>query len=149
MILERAKVVETNASGVLVETERSSVCGSCIANKGCGTASLARMFGERKQRVWIPTAAVLAKGEEVTLGLSEQALLRGALTVYLLPLVSTLAAAIAGQSIQEGSGEGLAILFGICAFALSMAWVQRRSLAISQDCRYQPKLVSLGEKASR
>ena len=52
MIEENGRVVDVEDGYAWIETERRSTCGSCSANKGCGTATLAKVMGQApEQRV--------------------------------------------------------------------------------------------------
>jgi positive regulator of sigma E activity len=96
MIEERAEVVACEGRFAWVQTQRASTCGSCAANKGCGTATLAKVLGQRRTRVRVLNDARAVAGEQVVIGLSEQALVRGALAVYLVPLLGLLGGALFG-----------------------------------------------------
>ena len=147
MIEERAQVVALNAEGVWVETQRRTACGQCSANKGCGTATLAKVLGNKRSRVRAlnPKATSVAVGDEVVIGIDEQALVRGSLAVYTVPLLSLFVFGLLGQLLGTqllfGDSEWLSIGLSIFGLILGFAWVRRFTGRIASDERYQPVLL--------
>ena len=147
MIEEHAQVVALNAEGVWVETQRRTACGQCSANKGCGTATLAKVLGNKRSRVRAlnPKATSVAVGDEVIIGIDEQALVRGSLAVYTVPLLSLFVFGLLGQLLGTqllfGDSEWLSIGLSILGLVLGFAWVRRFTGRIANDERYQPVLL--------
>lgn len=147
MIEEHAQVVALNAEGVWVETQRRTACGQCSANKGCGTATLAKVLGNKRSRVRAlnPKATSVAVGDEVIIGIDEQALVRGSLAVYTVPLLSLFVFGLLGQLLGTqllfGDSEWLSIGLSILGLVLGFAWVRRFTARIASDERYQPVLL--------
>ena len=147
MIEEHAQVVALNAEGVWVETQRRTACGQCSANKGCGTATLAKVLGNKRSRVRAlnPKATSVAVGDEVIIGIDEQALVRGSLAVYTVPLLSLFVFGLLGQLLGTqllfGDSEWLSIGFSLFGLVLGFAWVRRFTGRIASDERYQPVLL--------
>ncbi len=141
MIEETATVVSEEDGFVWVETQRQSTCGSCAANKGCGTATLSKVLGQRRTRVRALNGVGAHAGERVVIGLQESALVRGSLMVYTMPLLFMLASAVLGQVLGHSSGfdaETLATLFGLAGLLFGFAQVRRFGRRIGADPRYQP-----------
>lgn len=147
MIEEHALVVALNDDGVWVETQRRTACGQCAANKGCGTATLAKVLGNKRSRVRAlnPKATSVAVGDEVIIGINEQALVRGSLAVYALPLlvmfVFGLLGQVLGTQLLFESPEVVIIGSSIVGLVLGFAWVRRFTSRIASDERYQPVLL--------
>jgi sigma-E factor negative regulatory protein RseC len=145
MIEERAEVVACEGRFAWVQTQRASTCGSCAANKGCGTATLARVLGQRRTRVRVLNDARAVAGEQVVIGLSEQALVRGALAVYLVPLLGLLGGALFGAHLAERllvqEADLLSILFGGLGLAIGIGWLRHHARRIREDARYQPVIL--------
>jgi sigma-E factor negative regulatory protein RseC len=147
VIEEQARVVQADGHGIWVETQRRSACGQCSANKGCGTAVIGKVVGNRRNRVQVldPQGVGTAVGEEVVIGIQEQALVRGSMAVYLLPLLSLFLFGLLGQTLAGQLGvanaEGLTILCSILGLAVGFAWVRFFSKAVTGDSRYQPVLL--------
>ena len=138
MIEEAAVVVEAGVGYAWVETRRRSACGACSASDGCGTATLAKVWGDRRVRVRAISALPLRPGDAVIVGLVEGALLRGSLLVYLLPLALLLAGALLGQAAFAGAGEEPVILAGAMGLGLGFLAAHIASRRWRSDARFQP-----------
>lgn len=132
-----------------VETRRQSACGQCVARSGCGTATLAKVLGRRRTRLRVLNPVGAVNGDEVSVGIREQALLRGSLAVYATPLLAMIALAMLGGFIAGDSGyrELSSLALGGLGLVAGLGWVARFSRAIADDPRYQP--VILGRAAAR
>ncbi len=139
MIEEQAVVMEVGEGYAWVETQRRSACGACATSEGCGTAVLAKAWGDRRVRVRaISDLPSLQPGDNVIVGLAEGALLSGSLLVYLLPLVLLLAGAMLGQAVFAGAGDEPVMLSGAVGLGLGF-WVARAwSRRWRDDARFQP-----------
>jgi len=147
MIEEHAQVIALENNDVWVETQRRSACGQCAANKGCGTATLAKVLGNKRSRVRTlnPQATSVAVGDEVIIGINEQALVRGSLVVYTVPLLMLFVFGFLGQLLSTQllmtNQDVLPIVLGLFGLLLGFAWVQRFTRQIADDVRYQPVLL--------
>jgi sigma-E factor negative regulatory protein RseC len=138
MIEEAALVVATEGEEAWVETSRRSSCGSCEA-KGCGTGALSQVLGRRSQRLRVQNPIAAAPGEAVVLGISESALLKGSLAVYLVPLLALLAGGLLGEVMAPQLGlpkEGMSIIVALIALALSFLWLRRFNRRVASDVRF-------------
>ncbi len=144
MIEETAYVVAAGPDGVWVETQRQSACGQCAARKGCGTAVLSKVLGQKRSRVQVanPDQAQVRVGDEVVIGIDESALVRGSMAVYLVPLLSFFLFGVLGQTLARqlmlDNSEGLSIIFSLLGLLLGFAWAQRYARG---DRRYQPVIL--------
>lgn len=145
MIEETALVVACEGRFAWVQTQRASTCGGCAANKGCGTAVLAKVLGQRRTRTRVLNELQAGVGEQVIIGLPEQALVRGALAVYLVPLLGLLGGALFGAYL---AGPMLArhpdlfsIFFGGLGLAVGIGWLRYYAGSIREDVRYQPVIL--------
>lgn len=126
MIEETAQVIGQKGELIVLEAETHSACESCSVNKGCGTSVLSKWVGRKFTRFELTNTVNARIGDRVVVGLSESALLRGSLFVYLLPLLSMLIFALAADALLSPmvdfrepmivlaalSGLGVAIHFG-------------------------------------
>ncbi len=147
MIEEHAQVIALENNDVWVETQRRSACGQCAANKGCGTATLARVLGNKRSQVRTlnPQATSVAVGDEVVIGINEQALVRGSLAVYTVPLLMLFVFGFFGQLLSTQllmtNQDILPIVLGLSGLLLGFVWVRRFTRRIADDVRYQPVLL--------
>jgi sigma-E factor negative regulatory protein RseC len=145
MLQEPAIVLETfeesAAAWMLVEVRRNTGCGHCASKSGCGTGVLSQWWDRSTLRLKLPNPNGLRRGDQITLELPESALLQASLWVYILPLLSLLATALAYESLAASLGwprrEGLTALAGAAGLAgglLAARWWFKRQPAP----RFQP-----------
>jgi sigma-E factor negative regulatory protein RseC len=142
MLEETAQVVHVEGNQFWVETERRSTCSSCSAQAGCGTAVLSRVLGTRRNRVRVLSDLPLRVGDRVVIGVHEQALVRGSLAVYAVPIVLMLLGALVGElgarQFLWQSAEAASTLLGIAGLAGGLWWLRRFTRRIQSDENYQP-----------
>lgn len=140
MITETGRVVAVGKGNAWVQAIRASACESCSARSGCGQRVLAAASSGRANQVLVGNNLGARVGDQVTVAVSESALLSASLLVYALPLLLLVLGAMAGQQWYSGgdagaiagSAVGLAAGFAIARF------VQARSSE-----RYQPTLIRI------
>ena len=144
MITENGRVVAVSGNTVWVQTIRQNACQSCSARSGCGQRVLAAASGGRANQVQVLNTLRVDVGDDVTLGIAEQALLQASLLVYALPLLLMVAASMAANQLVPGS-DGVAILaagLGLGAgFVVAKLWQRRRPVD------YQPHLMKVNKSA--
>lgn len=140
MIEERAWVIEAGDRYAWVETQPRTACGACPAGQGCGI--LAGAFRQRCTRLRVLTEFPVRAGDEVIIGIAENALLKGSLAVYGVPLAGLLLGAVLGQ-LAVGGGEVGAVLLGSGGLAGGFAWLCSFTRKIRTDSRFQPVVLRL------
>ncbi len=137
MIEEQGRVVALEEGAVWVETLRKSTCSSCSANAGCGQGLMDKLgVGGARGLVRALSDLQLRVGDSVVIGVSEDLLVRGALLVYLLPLLCLFAVALLAQS--AGLPEPLVIASGLSGLVLGWLVVRWRSRRVAGDPKLQP-----------
>lgn len=106
MMTAEGRIVVIRGQQAQIRIQPPSACGSCRTRSACGTG------GERL--LWVDLATDARVGDWVEMRMPTAALNRAALVAYLLPAVTTLAAAAlaapAGDAVAAGAaGVGLAI----------------------------------------
>ena len=149
IIEESGRVIAVDGDQAWVVTERQSACGSCAANKGCGTGIMSRAFSSGRQiRIKVSNAVGAAVGDEVVLGIDDRMVLRSSILMYLLPLLALLFGAFLGKFIDETvrlfNADYLSAGVGIAAMLLVFIWLHRhpRLLVAEGDC--QPRILRRG-----
>lgn len=137
MLEEQAVVVKVTQGSVWVETCRQSACQSCSSRSTCGHSLLSKMSSDKTRRLQVSTDQSFQVGDQVVLGLDEQAFLAGSALVYLLPLLTLIAGALAGEYLfgQDSAGGFLTAGLGL---ALGFAYVRFYSRRHRKDACYQP-----------
>ena len=150
MIEESALVVAVEGDDAWVETSRRSSCGGCEA-KGCGTGALSQVLGRRSQHLRVKNPIAAASGDAVVLGITESALIRGSLAVYLVPLLALIGGGLFGELLgpQLGAGgEGVTILFSLGALGLSFIWLRRFNRRAANEGRFKAVILRRAESAA-
>ena len=141
MIEETASVVQCQGDFAWVETQRKSACDSCSMNKGCGTGTISKLFGDKRTQLKVINKVQAEVGDSVLIGIDEAALLTGSFLVYLLPILFLLSFALLGEIMAKQllieNSELMSILFGLVGLALSMWWVRRKTSSLENTNRYQ------------
>lgn len=143
MIEESARVISVEDGLIWVETQRKSVCGSCSAQKGCGTASLEKVLGRRRTQVMVLSQIAVSPGDEVMIGVQESALLRGSFALYGIPLLLMLLGAVIAEAVVLSQTElpvVMGALFGLLGGLLYVALFSRKA---HLDPRYQPVILRI------
>lgn len=136
MIEETATVLSRRGDRIRVQPERQSSCGHCAARSGCGTAVLSRYLGRREAPLELVDETGAQPGERIRLGISESALLRGSLTVYMVPLLTLGGGGLLAESL--GAGDGATAGAGLFGLFLGFLWVAWRNRRLTSDPRYRP-----------
>ena len=94
MIEEEAQVIEVKGNALMLQAQTQSACGSCSANKGCGTSLLAKVVGRKFTHFQAENSVNAVVGDTVIVGIPEDALLKGSLVMYVLPIAGMLVFAV-------------------------------------------------------
>lgn len=137
MIEESGRVVALAPGAVWVETERNSTCSGCSVRGGCGQGLVERL-GIRNRRGLILALSDhrLSVGDTVVVGIRESVLLRGAVLVYLFPLIMLFISAIIASKLF--ASEPYVMVAGLGGFMLAWLVVRKRSRQTSIDSTLQP-----------
>ncbi|MEO0443485.1 MAG: SoxR reducing system RseC family protein [Pseudomonadota bacterium] len=142
MIVESAQVAAIDSDALWVETIQRSVCGRCSAKSGCGQSLLSR-FGEKPiyLRVLLQQrpASHYQVGDNISIGINDNAVVKSALLSYLLPLSFMLVfMAIAHIYFAAEMPTITMAIVGIFLGGLFVRWHQKKYL---NDERHQPIIV--------
>ncbi len=119
MIEQEASVLAVADGAALVEVPRQSSCSTCGHGNTCGTATVAKLFGNgNATRLRVIDHLGLVAGQRVVIGIRSPMLVRASLAAYLLPLLALVAAAggaeAAGLSDTAGAATGVVgLLLGL------------------------------------
>jgi sigma-E factor negative regulatory protein RseC len=141
-VIEELAIVENVGDGeVTIRTQRQSACGSCSANKGCGT-KLLNQIAEDGQR-WLASIPQnklkLSIGDTVVVGLDESALTQGSALVYGVPLV--LMIALAAIASWAGQGDAISALAAFLGLFSGFFYVRLRSGRVASQHHFKPVIL--------
>ena len=88
MLEERGVVTSIDEQIVTVQTKHNNSCGGCAANKSCGTGSLANVLGQKHTEIKVIRSDNVKIGDTVIIALNEQYLVKSAMILYLLPILT-------------------------------------------------------------
>ena len=133
MIEEQAQVVDISGDLLVLQAQTKSSCGSCAAKKGCGTSVLSKVVGRKFTRFQAENSVEAKVGDTVIVGISEQALLRGSLMMYIIPIMGMLVFALVSDHLLDLSVKNRDLLIAAAGIAglvsgslLSRWYFQRR-----------------------
>jgi sigma-E factor negative regulatory protein RseC len=146
MIEEDATVIALEGEHAIIEVARQSSCGQCAAVKGCGTAVFANWYGKRmnQMRVINPIHAVI--GDQVVVGMKEDALLKASLLVYMMPLLMMGVFAIAGRWLANEVlhivvSDAILMLLAVLGLVLALLLVRRFQRRVQTNPDYHPVIL--------
>jgi sigma-E factor negative regulatory protein RseC len=145
VITETGKVVAVKGDRVWVQTVQTSACQSCSARNGCGQKVLAAASGGRANQILVTNSINARVGDEVTIGIDEQALLGASFLVYALPLILMVVASILGHQLSGGQ-DGAALLAAVAGLALGLFAGRKWQHAGGRD--WEPRLVRVNRIGS-
>jgi len=103
MLEMRAIVMQLRGKDASVQPIGTGGCGHCDSEGGCGSSTLTKVFCNNKPRIFYVRNEVNAKvGDEVQISIPDGVLLRGAMKMYVLPLILLLVGGIAGVGLADG-----------------------------------------------
>ncbi|PCI08505.1 MAG: hypothetical protein COB77_02220 [Gammaproteobacteria bacterium] len=103
MIEEQAQVIDIKGTQLLLQAQTQSVCGGCAVNKSCGTSLLAKVVGRKFTHFQAANNINAKIGDTVVVGLDEDALLKGSLVMYVIPIMAMIVFALLADFLLKGS----------------------------------------------
>ncbi|NHA15257.1 SoxR reducing system RseC family protein [Thioalkalivibrio sp. XN279] len=145
MITETGRVLQVEGEWALVACRRQVECARCAAGRGCGGGVLGKLLGDRLHQVRAATGAVpVTPGDRVLIGLSEDAVLRAAAAVYLVPLLAALAGGVALGLVLPGGELGAVAGAGL-GLVLGLRWARGYGERHGADATLQPVVLGLSD----
>ena len=141
MIEETARVIAVENDQLLLEAQTKSSCGACEARQGCGTSVLSKWVGRKFTRFQAANTVHARVGDEVVVGLAEEAMLKGSVFVYLLPLLAMIVCAVLADSLiapDYASRDLLVLIVAVTGFALTLVFSRRFLASRSNTIKLTP-----------
>jgi sigma-E factor negative regulatory protein RseC len=152
MIEENATVLLVESGYAIVETQRKAACGSCSSADSCSTTVLSGLFKRRHNQLKVLNPIDAQPGQQVVIGLQEQALLKVSFLAYLLPLVGLFFSAMLAQHLSRDVvttlGELPGILGGLLGFVAGLILFRRISHSRSSNPNFQAVILRPGMSQS-
>lgn len=140
MIEELGRVLSVEPGAVWVETVRQSACGNCQARAGCGQALLHKLSaGSRQGFIRVLSEHRHQVGDQVVIGIPEDAVVLGSVWLYMVPLLALFLFAMLAQSL--GLSEPAIVAGASLGLAAGLALVRWHGRRHSGDPRFQPHVL--------
>lgn len=120
----RGFITAIHEDRITIEVNTASFCARCSTGKGCGAGLLGADRGPRQVDVQPPDNARFDEGDEVTLELAPQSLLRAALIVYGAPLLGV--AVVSLGAFLLGWSDAVTVVVMLAAAVLGITVGRRR-----------------------
>jgi sigma-E factor negative regulatory protein RseC len=146
MVEEQAIIVNLQDETALLEVIRNKPCGLCGQTRGCGVSLWGRLFRHRPS-VFRAQNHVNAKvGDYVVVGIQEQAVLKSAMLVYGIPLLTMLIGALilGFTGNDNGNHDGRTVIGALIGLVFGLLWVKGHTAGRGLDSRYQPVILRVG-----
>ena len=147
MIEERAVILSLESepsatdSTATLEIERKIACGLCGQTRGCGNSIWGKLFAHQSTAFKAQNRINAKVGDSVIVGINEKALLKSALLLYILPLVTMLIGAILATKIHDTNVY--AMLGALVGLLLGLLWVKGHTMSSSYFKLQQPVILRL------
>ena len=147
MIEERAVILslqsepsQTQTTATL-EIERKTACGLCGQTRGCGNSIWGKLFGHQTTAFKAQNRINAKVGDSVIVGINEKALLKSALLLYILPLVTLFFGAILASQLWQTDGSTM--LGAAIGLVLGLLWVKGHTMSNRYFSLQQPMILRL------
>ncbi|MEJ2622242.1 MAG: SoxR reducing system RseC family protein [Candidatus Thiodiazotropha sp.] len=152
MIEETATVVRIDDGYAFVETQKRAACGSCQSQGSCSTTVLSGLFKRRYSHLKVLNTVSAKPGEQVVIGLHEQALIKLSMLAYLLPLFSMIVLAIVAQylidSLTAYRGELPQVIGGLLGLIGGFFLLRLLATKNRHDPAYQAVMLRHADRVS-
>ncbi|MBL4583384.1 MAG: SoxR reducing system RseC family protein [Pseudomonadales bacterium] len=146
MIHQSAEIVEIGSRSIWIKAPRKTACGSCAAQSSCGQNLWSRFFEERQDAVEVKVDEAKFSnfkiGTQVVIGVPGAVILHGSLRIYIMPLLTMLAAVGVGQFLF-GASDGATISSAAFGLAIGFLAVRRHAQINSDNPNFHPVLLEV------
>ncbi|MCG6937205.1 MAG: SoxR reducing system RseC family protein [Gammaproteobacteria bacterium] len=116
MIEEIAQVIDIKGNNMILQAQRQSACGSCAANKGCGTSVLSKVVGRKFTRFQADNSINASVGDTVVVAIPEDAMLKGSLVMYLVPILGMIVISLLADYVLDPALQYRDFVIAVTAF---------------------------------
>jgi sigma-E factor negative regulatory protein RseC len=117
MITIKATVVAKTSDQVWIKS--TAGCMSCQSS--CGLAEIGRFLAQNHSAIALPCESMVKPGDQITIAVTESALLRAGLFAYLMP--ATLMILGAALATLAGGGDGSAVIGAVVGLTLGFSFI--------------------------
>jgi sigma-E factor negative regulatory protein RseC len=124
-----------------IEVVRKTACGLCGKTQGCGNAIWGKLFAHKTTSFKAQNNINAKTGQHVIVGIDEKALMKSALLLYIVPLVTMFVGAILASQISNS--DLTAMIGAAIGVLLGYFWVKAHTTGRSYYQSHQPKILRL------
>jgi sigma-E factor negative regulatory protein RseC len=124
-----------------IEVVRKTACGLCGKTRGCGNALWGKMFAHKTTSFKAQNSIDAKVGQSVIVGIDESALMKSALLLYIVPLVTMFIGAILAS--QVSGSELVAMLGAVVGVMVGYFWVKAHTAGRTYYQNHRPKILRL------
>ncbi|MEH6556456.1 MAG: SoxR reducing system RseC family protein [Oceanicoccus sp.] len=144
MMKETGRIVAIETDCLWVETIRQTTCNNCSAQKGCGHGILGKIGSGKSHYVRVllgdAPAAQFSVNDDIDIAIPESSLVAGAMIVYLVPILTMLAAAIAIS--RWLPGDFWVFSGSVAGFLVGLGVVRLHAIVNRNNMNYQPVVLA-------
>ena len=146
MIEQHAVILSTESDNgnppmANIEVVRKTACGLCGKTRGCGNAIWGKIFAHKSTSFKAQNNIEARAGQHVIVGIDENALMKSALLLYMVPLAVMLIGAILMSQIYQSE---IAQMFGaIAGLIIGFIWVKGHTAGHLYYEKHQPTILRL------
>ena len=143
MIEQVAHVHAIDQSSVWLDTIRLSTCKSCSMKSGCGQRLMNQATDCKRSRIQLPMplAMSLSVGDEVVLGIPQNAFIKASLLTFAMPLVSMLGCTLLAQWLRLSEPVTVIVaLLGLGLGLLLLRWYSQSDSVVNSN-QWQPVIL--------
>ncbi len=124
-----------------IEVVRKTACGLCGKTRGCGNAIWGKMFGHKMTSFKVQNTINAKVGQCVIVGIDERAVMKSAVLLYIVPLVTMIISSILVSQIN--ASDFAAIIGAVIGLLVGFFWVKGHMEGHIYYQNQQPKILRL------
>jgi sigma-E factor negative regulatory protein RseC len=133
----------TAPSIATLEIERTTACGLCGQTRGCGNSIWGKVFAHQSAAFKAQNNIAAKVGDSVIVGIDEQALLKGAALLYLLPLATMFIGMLIATQMRDSHAS--ALIGAVVGLLLGITWLKGHVMSNAHYARQQAVVLRLAD----
>jgi sigma-E factor negative regulatory protein RseC len=140
---EDTSVSEQSVSLATLEIERTTACGLCGQTRGCGNGIWGKIFAHQATAFKAKNPIGAKVGDSVIVGIDEQALLKGAALLYLLPLATMFISMLLAN--QLNASHASVLVGAAVGLLLGLVWLKGHVMSSAHHAKQQAVILRLAD----
>lgn len=139
-------VNSTKHEFAILEIMRHVPCGICGQTRGCGNSIWGKIFAHKSSTFKVINSINAKVGDAVIIGIDEKLVLKSALLLYALPLLTMMIGALLSQLVQSDTAtqkDLYAIIGAVLGLFLGFIWLKGHTTSQRYTIKNQPVILRL------